>query len=124
MADTTTTATTTTTTTVKTISVREANVGTKIKWSVDDNVINFRDEMMINLVTRQQDTDSTITISTDYYNMLAIGVSKRRIATIFIPAKQYTRQQVTDATTGVISYKQVAADFDISTCLLTLWSLH
>lgn len=127
MADTTTTTTTDTTTTtteVKSIVVKEANVGTKIKWSVTGNIIDFRDEVYINLESRQEDTDTTITISTDYYNKIAIGVSKRRIATIFIPAKTYTQEQVTDATTGAITYKQTAADFDISTCVLTLWSMH
>lgn len=114
----------TTTTTTNTIVVKEANVGTKIKWSVDGNILNFRDEMTLNLAMRQQDTDSTITVSMDYYNMLAIGISKRRIATIFIPATVYTTEQVTDATTGAVTYARVAAPFDISTCILTLWSLH
>jgi hypothetical protein len=108
-----------------TIIIQEANVGKKIDYEINGNIISFNGgELALDLSKRQLDMANTTAISSDYYNLLAVGISKRRVATIDIPARTYKRVPVENGSSGMKVYTRVANPFDISKCVLTLWSVQ
>ena len=108
-----------------TIIIQEANVGKKIDYEINGNIISFNGgELALDLSKRQLDMANTTAISSDYYNLLAVGISKRRVATIDIPARTYKRVPVENGAGGMKVYTRVANPFDISKCVLTLWSVQ
>lgn len=97
----------------------------KIDYEINGNIISFNGgELALDLSKRQLDMANTTAISSDYYNLLAVGISKRRVATIDIPARTYKRVPVENGASGMKVYTRVANPFDISKCVLTLWSVQ
>ncbi len=99
--------------------VIDKNAGTKIPFEVQGTVINFDDELSLNLKKLQRDDPVHKDVCYDEYGDLCVGAAAGRayVAEIDIPAREYvTTGEGEDAQT-----EPVPLDMDKVT--LTLWAI-
>lgn len=112
--------------------------GKKIEYSTRGSKITFGDELMLNLESRERDTEMQIDICEDIYGCLVVGVSantRRYVAQIIIPAREYQEIEIApellaedqDQENGggmQERVKQEALPFSMANCTLILWGME
>lgn len=126
------------------MNVVEKTAGKKIEYSVRGSRITFADELMLNLESRERDTEMQIDICEDVYGCLCVGVgagARRYVAQIVIPARQYREVEVLEAETETMEAEagedengsggtmgggrtQEAVPFSMNNCTLILWGME
>ncbi len=126
------------------MNVIEKTAGTKVTYGVRGSKITFNDELMLNLESRERDTEMQIDICEDLYGCLVVGASentRRYVAQIVIPARRYEERIVeedapaeeetagdTEAESGGIEWREnrilEAVPFNMANCTLALWGLE
>ena len=124
------------------MNVVEKTVGKKIDYSVRGSRITFADELMLNLESRERDTEMQIDICEDVYGCLCVGVgagTRRYVAQIVIPARQYREVEAPEAgnmaaeagedengSSGAMGSgrTQEAVPFSMNNCTLVLWGME
>lgn len=101
------------------------NEGPKISYSISGNVISFRDgELTLDLEKYERDFPVHIDICENEFNMLAVGISRRYVAQIDIPAREYEFVENGTDEQGNPKYDKVAVPFPMDKVTLTLWTIE
>ncbi len=101
------------------------NEGPKIPYTVSGNVISFRDgELSLDLEKYERDFPVHIDICENEFNMLTVGISRRYVAQIDIPAREYEYVENGTDEQGNPKYDKVAVPFSLDKVTLTLWAIE
>ena len=101
--------------------VIEKTPGEKVEYEIKKNKITFNDELMLNLEKYERDYEQLIDICEDENFCLAMGLGRRYVAQIVIPARTYT---VDETNSEEQPLEQVAIPFSMNNCTLYLWGWH
>lgn len=106
------------------INVIEKNIGQKIEFSVSGTRLNLNNELILDLSKYERDHDVHIDISENGDGMLIMGVSRRYVAQIDIPARKYDEitTEATEDKEAETTFAPVA--FSMDNVKLTLWALE
>lgn len=105
------------------MKVIEKNEGPKVEYSqMGENLLSFRDELFINLARFERDFDVNVDICENEFNMLTMGLGRRYVAQIHIPAREYKEIEITEGT-GEEETKLEPVPFDMEKVTLTLWAI-
>lgn len=111
--------------------VVEINDGTKVDYEVVGNKIFFNDELMLNLEKYERDDDQFIDICENENFALAMGLGRKYVAQIEIPARQYkevVKKEDVENEEGVVESKETTTKepvgFNINNVTLNLWGLE
>lgn len=110
------------------MNVVEKNIGPKIEYNQEnENLISFRDELFLNLAKCERDYPVQIDICENGDGILTTGISKKYIAQIDIPARQYNEIPIEDTSVGTESegesIKLEPVPFSMNNVTLTLWAI-
>ena len=101
------------------------NEGTKIPYTVSGNVISFRDgELSLDLSRFERDFPVHIDICENAYGMLTMGISRKYVAQIDIPAREYTEVQDGVDEEGNPKTAMQPMPFSMDKVTLTLWEVE
>lgn len=112
------------------MKVIEKNIGTKIEYLQEgNNLLSFRDELFLNLARCERDYPVQIDICENEDGILTTGISRRYIAQIDIPAREYNEVEVeveNDEGTENEGEKIILepVPFSMERITLTLWSIE
>lgn len=126
------------------MNVVEKTAGKKIDYSVRGSKITFADELMLNLESRERDTEMQIDVCEDVYGCLCVGVgagTRRYVAQIVIPARQYKEVEAPEEETEIMASEagedgngsggnmgsgrtREAVPFSMNNCTLILWGIE
>jgi hypothetical protein len=96
----------------------EKEPGTKIEYSAAGNMVSFRGgELSLDLSRFERDFPVHIDICENAFGMLTMGISRKYVAQIDIPARKYTEVQ-----DGVMVMQPVP--FSMDNVTLTLWEVE
>ncbi|MDQ7790230.1 MAG: hypothetical protein U1D96_05465 [Eubacteriales bacterium] len=99
----------------------EKNQGDKAAYELQGNVLAFRGgELALDLSMYERDFPVHIDICCNEYDMLVVGLGRRYVAAIDIPARAYDAEQTGDPENPITLAPRA---FDISKAQLTLWAL-
>jgi hypothetical protein len=96
------------------MQVVEKNIGEKVEYTVDDNRLFLRGELILDLAKYERDFPVHIDICENEFGMLTMGISRKYVAQIDIPAREY--DYITDGADPV--------PFDMKRVTLTLWAIE
>lgn len=108
------------------MKVIEKNVGPKIDYSVNGTKLNLNDELILDLAKYERDFDVNLDICENEFNMLVIGLGRRYVAQIHIPARQYVEVEIEngDGPEGEgESIRLEPVPFSMDNVTLTLWEI-
>lgn len=101
------------------------NDGPKIDYTVDGNIINFRNgELAIDISKYERDFPVHLDICEDNFGFLTMGLSDRYVAQIDIPAREYQYVENGTDELGNPKYDKVAVPFSLDRVTLTLWAIE
>lgn len=104
--------------------VVEKNIGPKIEYEVTGNWLAFRDELALNLASKERDDDVEIDVFETRIGDLQTGISDYYVAQVMIPARRYTEEDggVDENEQPIINREPLP--FDVDLCTLVLWALE
>jgi len=108
------------------MKVIEKSVGPKIYYSVNGTKLNLNDELILDLAKYERDFDVNIDICQNEFNMLVMGLGRRYIAQVDIPARQYVEVEIEngDGPEGEgESIRLEPVPFSMDNVTLTLWEI-
>lgn len=113
------------------IKVVEKTKGEKIPYVVNSkHVINFDDELSLNLPKYERDYGVLLDVCKDSYGMLVMGRGVSYVAQVEIPERQYIEKEVDnpdydpeDPMSNEKTTEREPVPFDITKCTLYLWGL-
>lgn len=101
------------------------NEGPKIPYTVSGNMISFRDgELSLDLEKYERDFPVHIDICENEFTMLTVGISRRYVAQIDIPAREYEFVENGTDEQGNPKYDKVVAPFSMDKVTLNLWTIE
>jgi len=101
--------------------VSEKNQGPKASYELQGNILTFRDgELSLGLSKYEKDFPVHIDVCSNEYDMLTIGPSRKYVAEIDIPAKEYDEEETGDTENPVTLIPRL---FDVTKVQLTLWAI-
>lgn len=106
------------------MNIVEKNAGKKISHRVSGTKLNLNDELILDLAKYERDFDVNIDICQNEFNMLVMGLGRRYIAQIDIPARQYKEVVSEGAENEGETIKLEPVPFSIDRVTLTLWSIE
>ena len=113
------------------MNVVEINEGPKVDYEVIGSKIFFNDELMLNLEKYERDDDQFIDICENENFALAMGLGRKYVAQIEIPARQYVdviKKEDVENEEGVVEPKETIIKepvvFKINNVTLNLWGLE
>lgn len=105
--------------------VVEKEPGTKIEYSAAGNMISFRDgELSLDLSRFERDFPVHIDICENAFRMLTMGISRKYVAQIDIPARKYTEVQDGVDEEGNPKMVMQPVPFSMDNVTLTLWEVE
>lgn len=100
------------------------NDGPKVSYTIAGNVISFRDgELSLDLEKYERDFPVHIDICENEFGMLTVGISRRYVAQIDIPEREYQYVENGTDEQGNPKYDKVAVPFNLDRVTLTLWAI-
>lgn len=112
------------------MNIIEANEGQKISHSVNGNWLNIGDQIMLNLKSRESDSDVHIDITSDMAGHIGTGVGLLYVAQVDIPARKYTETEIDNPdydeaaeTSQKTIIKREPVPFSMDNVTLTLFAL-
>lgn len=108
----------------KTIKVIEKNAGEKIDYELTGNTLWIHDAVALKLNKLQTDDVVKKDICADGQGNLVFGLGENYVAQVEIPPREYEYIEGEPDSEGKPTVERVAKDFDISKCVLTLWSVE
>lgn len=108
------------------IVIRKKENSTYIPYTINGNIININNELMLNLLKYERDDPNHIDICQDKFGCLVCGTAAgfKYVAEIDIPERQYIEIEEEPDAEGHPSMIEQPVDFDINLCTITLWSLE
>ncbi len=104
------------------MKVVNKNEGEKIKYSVRGNKLTLREEITIDLEKYERDFDLHVDISEDWMGLLTMGIGRKYIAEIDIPARKYAEVEKNEGTDENETIPE-AVPFSMENVTLTLWAI-
>ncbi len=99
--------------------------GATIGYELIGNTLSFNDgELMINLAKREKDFPLQVDICEDEYGDLCMGLARKYVAQLDIPARRYEYETTGQDEKGEPIIEKVAMPFDPSLVTITLWNLE
>lgn len=103
----------------------EKEPGTKVEYSASGNRISFRGgELSLDLSRFERDFPVHIDICENAYGMLTMGISRKYVAQIDIPAREYTEVQDGVDEEGNPKMVMQPVPFSMDNVTLTLWEVE
>lgn len=102
--------------------VIEKNIGKKIDYMITGTKININDELILDLAKYERDFDVSIDICENEFDMLIMGLGRRYVAQIHIPAREYKEIEITEGT-GEEETKLEPVPFNMEKVTLALWAI-
>lgn len=104
----------------------DKNEGAKVVQGLTGTFISFRDgELSLDLARFERDFDVTVVITENEFGMLQMGLARRYVAEIQIPARIYDEVDTGQKDeNGQAIMEMVAQPFDIKKVTLTLWAVN
>lgn len=103
----------------------EKEPGTKVEYSASGNRISFRGgELSLDLSRFERDFPVHIDICENAYGMLTMGISRKYVAQIDIPAREYTEVQDGVDEEGNPKTAMQPMPFSMDNVTLTLWEVE
>lgn len=110
------------------MNIVEKNIGPKIEYSVNGTKLNLNDELILDLAKYERDFDVNLDICENEFNMLVIGLGRRYVAQIHIPARQYKEVPVENTDEGTENEEESTilkpVPFSMENVTLTLWTIE
>ncbi len=106
------------------MQVVEKNIGGKVEYAVDDNRLSLRGELILDLAKYERDFPVHIDICENEFGMLTMGISRKYVTQIDIPAREY--DYIADGADADGNPKEVPmpVPFDMKRVTLTLWAIE
>jgi hypothetical protein len=105
--------------------INKKNEGTHVHWELAGTRLSVRDgELTLDLSRYERDYPVHLDISENAFGMLIIGPSRRYIAELDIPAREYIIQKGEPDDMGFPKITKTAVPFDTVKVSLTLWALE
>lgn len=99
--------------------------GPTVQYELMGNTLSFNDgELMINLAKREKDFPHQIDICEDEYGDLCMGLARKYVAQVDIPARRYEYIANGQGEDGEPIMEKVALPFDPQLVTITLWDLE
>lgn len=96
------------------------NEGQKIPYAVIGTLLVFNEELSLDLSKYERDFPVHLDICRNEFEMLTVGVSKKYVAEIEIPARVYEEVETGEE----YPTELVPVPLDMDTVTLTLWSVE
>ncbi len=106
------------------MQVIEKNIGPKVDYEASNTYLAFREsELLLDLAKYERDFLVHIDICENEFGMLTMGVSRKYVAQIDIPAREYELiMDDADGEEGSPAEVPMPVPFDIDKVTLTLWA--
>ncbi len=99
--------------------------GPTVQYELMGKTLSFNDgELMINLAKREKDFPLQIDICEDEYGDLYMGLARKYVAQVDIPARRYEYVDKGVNAEGEPVTEQVALPFDPQLVTITLWDME
>lgn len=99
--------------------------GPTVQYELMGNTLSFNDgELMINLEKREKDFPRQIDICEDEYGGLCMGLARKYVAQVDIPARRYDYINNGQRENGEPIIERVAIPFDPQRVAITLWDME
>lgn len=99
--------------------------GRTIQYEMNGNILSFNDgELMINLAKREMDFHRQLDICEDEYGGLCMGLARKYVAQVDIPARRYEYIDNGQGENGEPLIEKVALPFDPQLVTITFWDLE
>lgn len=100
------------------MNIINKNEGAKVAYEVNETTISFRDgELSLNLASYERDFPVKLDVCSNEYGMLTLGVDRRYVAQIDIPAREY------DVTVDGEETIRTLIALNMDNVTLTLWEV-
>ncbi len=105
--------------------ISKKNAGTYVQYELADTRLSFRDgELMLDLSRYERDYPVHLDICENAYGMLILGPSRRYVAELDIPAREYMVKKGEPDDLGFPILTRIAVPFDVDKVSLTLWAVE
>lgn len=99
--------------------------GHTVKYELEGNRLSFNDgELMLDLEKREMDFPRHLDICQDEYGSLCMGLAKRYVAQIDIPARRYEEVPADTGEDGEPMMARRPLPFDPQLVTITLWDME